>query len=121
MLEFVSLRIALTIAPKLSPLEPTRPTPKSPPVGTEVPLASAVVGLLLLAPSGGFAQDWRTASQEPAGLAPDAASTPEAVVQVYGARAWGWRGNFGVHTWVAVKPAKAEAYVVYEVIGWKLR
>ena len=52
---------------------------------------------------------------------PTRRSTPEAVVQVYGARTWGWRGNFGVHTWVAVKPAKARAYTVYEVIGWRLR
>ena len=66
-------------------------------------------------------QDWRTASSEPVGLAPDPALTPEAVVQVYGARTWGWRGNFGVHTWVAVKPEKAPAYTVYEVIGWRLR
>ena len=49
--------------------------------------------------------DWRTASREPVGLAPDPASTPEAVVQVYAARAIRWRGYFGVHTWIAVKPA----------------
>ena len=67
------------------------------------------------------AQDWRTASHEPVGLAPPAAATPEAVVQVYAARTWGVRGAFGVHTWVAVKPAHAEAYTVYEVIGWRLR
>jgi hypothetical protein len=67
------------------------------------------------------AQDWRTASKAPVGLAPDPATTSEAVVQVYGARTWGWRGNFGVHTWVAVKPEKAPAYTVYEVIGWRLR
>jgi len=66
-------------------------------------------------------QDWRTASTAPVGLAPDPAATPEAVVQVYGARTWGWRGNFGVHTWVAVKPQHAPAYTVYEVIGWRLR
>ncbi len=30
-------------------------------------------------------QDWRAASKEPVGLAPDPALTPEAVVQVYGA------------------------------------
>jgi hypothetical protein len=65
--------------------------------------------------------DWRTASRAPAGLAPDPALHPEAVVQVYAARAFGWRGVFGVHTWVAVKPARAKAYTVYEVIGWKLR
>jgi len=65
--------------------------------------------------------DWRSASQEPVGLAPDPAVTPEAVVQAYAARTWGWRGYFGVHTWIAVKPERAQAYTVYEVIGWRLR
>ena len=81
-------------------------------------------GLLLFALLIGkavIAQDWRGASMEPVGLAPDPATTPEAVVQVYGARTWGWRGTFGVHTWVAVKSAHAAAYTVYEVIGWRLR
>ena len=54
-------------------------------------------------------------------LAPDPATTPEAVVQVYGARALGVKGLFGVHTWVAVKPANARAYTVYEIMGWRLR
>ena len=84
-------------------------------------LLRLVVLSFLLATENVNAQDWRTASKEPVGLAPDPATTPEAVVQVYGARTWGWRGNFGVHTWVAVKPAKAAAYTVYEVIGWRLR
>lgn len=81
-------------------------------------------GLMLLLGAVGrsvTAQDWRTASREPVGLAPDPAATPEAIVQVYAARTWGWRGNFGVHTWFAVKAAGAKAYTVYEVIGWKLR
>ncbi len=51
--------------------------------------------------------DWRTASREPVGLAPDPAQVKEAVVQVYGARAVGAKGLFGVHTWVAVKPTNA--------------
>jgi hypothetical protein len=84
-------------------------------------LMAGLVVLLLEPASRGFAQDWRTASQEPAGLAPDPATTPEAVVQVYGARTWGWRGAFGVHTWIAVKPKDAKAYAVYEVIGWRMR
>jgi hypothetical protein len=67
------------------------------------------------------AQDWRTASRAPVGLAPDPASTPEAVVQVYGARTVGWKGLFGVHTWVAVKPSEATDWTVYEVVGWRLR
>jgi hypothetical protein len=41
------------------------------------------------------------------------------VVQVYAARTWGWRGNFAVHTWIAVKPTDAPAFTVYEVIGWR--
>jgi hypothetical protein len=65
------------------------------------------------------ADDWRTASRAPAGLAPDPAATPEAVVQVYAARAWSWRSLLGVHTWVAVKPTAASRYTVYEVIGWR--
>ena len=66
------------------------------------------------------ASDWRTASREPAGLAPDPATTPEAVVQVYSARAVSWRGWFGVHTWIAVKPRDAHEFTVHEVIGWRL-
>ncbi len=56
-----------------------------------------------------------------AGAAPDPREAPEAVVQVYGARAMGVKGWFGVHTWVAVKQTDATAYTVYEVIGWRLR
>ena len=67
------------------------------------------------------ATDWRSASREPVGLAPDPARVTEAVVQVYGARAIGAKGLFGVHTWVAVKPTRAPAWTVYEVIGWRLR
>ena len=68
----------------------------------------------------GFSQDWRTASRASAGLAPDPATTPEAVVQVYGARAVRWRGYFGVHTWISAKRENANHYTVYEVIGWRL-
>ncbi len=65
--------------------------------------------------------DWRTASNEPTGIAPDPAQVKEAVVQVYAARAFGWRGVFGVHSWVAVKAKDGAASTVYEVIGWQLR
>ncbi len=83
-------------------------------VAVSVALVLAMVGRVT-------AQDWRTASQEPVGLAPDPATTPEAVVQVYAARVIGWRGVFGVHTWIAVKRAAAMDYTVYEIIGWRLR
>ena len=64
--------------------------------------------------------DWRTASRESAGIAPDPETSPEAIVQVYGARAYSWRGAFGVHTWIAVKPENALEFTVYEVIGWRV-
>src|SRR5216684_619973 len=66
-------------------------------------------------------RDRRATSSAPVGLAPDPAATPEAVVQVYGARCSGWLGYFGVHTWIAVKPAGARAYTIYEVLDWRLR
>ena len=65
-----------------------------------------VAGLLagpLLAVSCGdvsMGQDWRTADRSSAGIAPDPRNTPEAVVQVYAARAFNWRGALAVHTWV---------------------
>lgn len=67
------------------------------------------------------AADWRTASRAPAGLAPDPATTPDAVVQVYAARTIGWRGYVSVHSWVAVKPAGASAFTVYELMGYQTR
>jgi hypothetical protein len=76
---------------------------------------------IVIASAAGRASDWRTASHEPVGLAPDPVAAPEPIVQVYAARAFGWRGTFGVHTWVAVKPGNATGYTVYEVTGWRLR
>lgn len=64
--------------------------------------------------------DWQTASRESTGIAPDPAITSEAVIQVYAARAYNWRGFFGVHTWVAAKPKDATAYTVYQVVGWRV-
>lgn len=65
--------------------------------------------------------DWRSARQDTSGQAPAAASTPEAVIQLYAARAFGWRGAVGVHTWLAVKPQGAKRYTRLEVIGWGVR
>lgn len=94
-----------------------------PPSGSTGLRSAVVVAALLvaLAADPAAAQDWRTASRAPAGLAPDPAQTPEAVVQVYAARAVGWRGYFGVHTWIAVKPTGAERFTVHEVMGYQAR
>ena len=69
---------------------------------------------------GNVMADWRTASREPTGIAPDPAHHPEAIAQVYSARAYGWRGMFGVHTWIAVKRENAPRFTVYEVLGWRV-
>jgi Protein of unknown function (DUF3750) len=64
---------------------------------------------------------WSASRWDSAGLAPDPAATPEAVLQVYSARAFDWRGIFGVHSWISVKPSGAPAYTRYEVVGWGVR
>ena len=67
----------------------------------------------------GCGNNWRSASRDSAGVAPLPGAEPRAVVQVYAAKVWGWRGFFADHTWVATKPANGEHYTVYEVIGWR--
>ncbi len=62
--------------------------------------------------------NWWQARRDSSGQAPDPAATPEAVIQVYAARAVGWKGLLGVHTWIAVKPTGAADYTRYEVMGW---
>lgn len=61
---------------------------------------------------------WSTSRWDSAGLAPDPLAVKDAVVQVYAARVWGWRGAFAVHTWLVVKPAGVPAFTRYEVVGW---
>ncbi len=87
-----------------------------------LPVLASVLGPLLVWARGDvrFDGDWRTADRSSAGLMPAAEYTPEAVVQVYAARAFNWRGLFGIHTWIATKPAGASAYTVHQVIGWQL-
>ncbi len=64
-------------------------------------------------------EDWYSASRASAGIAPDALTTREAVLQVYGADTWGWRGWFAIHTWIAVKRKGEEFYTIYDVVGWR--
>jgi Protein of unknown function (DUF3750) len=90
--------------------------------GRNLAIALVVIsmGPLYIATSGAISlnADWRTANRESAGLAPDPATTPEAVVQVYAARAFNWRGLFAVHTWIATKAPGAPSFTVHQVLGW---
>jgi hypothetical protein len=67
------------------------------------------------------AQDWRTADRSSMGLAPLPEQEPEALVQIYAARAFRWRGYFAVHSWVAAKEKNATAYTTWHVTGFGLR
>lgn len=63
--------------------------------------------------------DWHNASRASAGIAPNPVETDEAVLHVYGADTWGWRGWFAIHTWIAAKRSGESGYTVYDVVGWR--
>src|SRR5262245_66588647 len=75
--------------------------------------------LLLLTACGTLARDpnWLHARQDSSAQAPDPATTPEAVIQVYATRTVGWKGALGVHTWIALHQSDARQYTRYEVSG----
>lgn len=89
--------------------------------GMVVLLVLAVVAPLAvnaLAGAGDSPLPWHQASMEPTGQAPDPGSEPRAVVQVYAAPAFAWRGIFAAHTWIVTKRAGAPAYTRHDVVGW---
>lgn len=63
-------------------------------------------------------EHWSRADRSPAGLAPDPSAHPGAIVQIYAAPAYRWRGIFSVHTWIAIKGEDERAYTRYDVMGW---
>ena len=86
---------------------------------------SVLLALLLVGPAtllaGGRVElggKWYEADRSPTGLAPDPGAHPGAVVQVYAARAFDWRGVFAVHTWIATKKPGADRYRSYQVTRW---
>lgn len=95
-------------------------------IGRLIRLFIGVVAVLAIGPvlkltfdSSVFAQDWRMAP--PVGFAPVPSDYEPAVVQVYAAATVRWRGAFGDHCWIAVKPKGASHYQRYEVMGFNLR
>ena len=91
-----------------------------------VTLIIMVLGVLLVGPATvlvaddtRLAQSWRSARSDSAGIAPLPSQEPKAVIQVYAARTFGWRGAFAVHTWIATKRPDAAQYQTHHVIGWR--
>ena len=81
--------------------------------------AVLLVTIFLLGPIGVLAfrdldlgTHWSNASRASSGQAPDPGHAPEPLVQVYGARAYNWRGAFAIHTWIATKRRDASHYTV---------
>lgn len=64
-------------------------------------------------------ESWRTAPRHSAGIAPDPKQWVDtAVVQVYAAPTFGWRGFFAVHPWIIFKRAGDRGFTRYEVTRW---
>ncbi|WP_374651529.1 DUF3750 domain-containing protein [Dongia sp.] len=83
-------------------------------------LAVVIFVPLALSIARGMAYDgsWRDAPRHSSGLAPDPLKTPEAIVQIYSARAFNWRGYVATHPWIIVKRRGAARFTRYEVVGW---
>ena len=75
---------------------------------------------ILMAGNIDFSADYRTAKRDSAHMAPLPDKTAEAIIQVYSARTFNWRGLFAVHTWITFKPKDAKQFTVMHVIGWRL-
>ncbi len=84
--------------------------------------AYGVASLVVLTAASLWVTSWAI-EPEPFGVAtaPDPAEHEEAIIQVYGADVWGFRGKFAIHTWIATKPRTAPEYQVYAVVRWNLR
>jgi hypothetical protein len=82
--------------------------------------AFLVSAIFLMESSLGLAQDWRTADRSSVGIAPTPAEEPQAMVQIYAARTYGWKGSLAVHPWIALKEKNGTEYNVFEVIGYNM-
>ncbi|MBV8875270.1 MAG: DUF3750 domain-containing protein [Metakosakonia sp.] len=64
-------------------------------------------------------EGWWAARRDSSGMAPDARQNAQlAIVQVYAAPTWGWKGVVAVHPWIVFKRAGDTEYNRYEVVSW---
>lgn len=66
----------------------------------------------------GWPRSFREANWNSSRIAPSPRKSREAIIQVYAARAGQWKAAFGVHTWIAMKPAGSSRFERFEVVGW---
>lgn len=64
-------------------------------------------------------EHWSSLDRTSAGIAPNPATSSEAVIQVYSARAYNWRGAFGEHIWITTKAEDADSYRLHQVLSWR--
>ncbi len=63
---------------------------------------------------------WATAPRHSAAIAPDPVQLADvAIVQVYAAPTYGWRGFFAVHPWIIYKRKGDTSYTRFDVVGWR--
>ena len=65
-----------------------------------------------------FHANYQTANRQSAHLSPTPKQYSDAIIQVFAARAFNWRGIVSLHLWLALKPKNADAYFVCQVVGW---
>jgi hypothetical protein len=63
-------------------------------------------------------RSYRDADWTSTGTLPPAAQEKEARILVMTGTAGAWKGVFAVHSWIVLKPANAEAWTRYDVVGW---
>jgi hypothetical protein len=63
-------------------------------------------------------RSWRDADWSSTGLLPAAADYKPARVILFTGKAGAWKGVFAVHSWVVFKPAGANEWTRYDVVGW---
>lgn len=62
---------------------------------------------------------WTTARRDSAGMSPDPVKMKhDAIIQIYAAPTYGWRGLVAVHPWIIFKRAGEAQFTRYEVVGW---
>ncbi|MDQ0509485.1 DUF3750 domain-containing protein [Ancylobacter amanitiformis] len=65
-----------------------------------------------------WTRNWSNADWSSTGSLPPASAASPALVRIYAARVGRWRSIFAVHSWIVFKPADADGYDRYDVVGW---